>query len=185
MPSPRLREDGGFTLVEMMVAAVILSIVVAPLTASVLLGLLTVTQSQSRVTHSADEQLVASYFNTDVQSATTAGTGAYCSGGGAELVLAWTDPKTTQSRQVAYVVSGAELTRIVCVDGSETRRLPVATSLTSSAPVTVQCAQTPPTFAACTTSDPRQVRISITEAGETFQADDYTFSLTATRRVGS
>jgi prepilin-type N-terminal cleavage/methylation domain-containing protein len=62
------REDSGFTLVELILTIFILGIVVAPLTAVVILQLKHTDTTSARMSESHDAQLATSYFAQDVQA---------------------------------------------------------------------------------------------------------------------
>jgi len=140
-------DDGGFTLIELIITIFVLGVVVAPLSAIVILQLKNSDTTSARMSESHDAQLATSYLAQDVQAvgvrgayATTAepafvpsietgapaGGGSYpCGAAGtpdAVVRLAWDDytapaASTRTQRRVAYVVQGSELHRIVC-DGS-------------------------------------------------------------------
>lgn len=175
-------DDAGFTLVELLVATVIMGIIIGPLTGVLLLGLGTATASKAKETHSSDEQLVTSYFDSDVQSSKTVTTGSFCGGTGAQVVFNWADPSGPGTAfQVAYVLDATTLLRVVCKNGAEARRVEVAREVTASQ---AECSYPPAlTFGACAAAKPSRVRLSITESSGEVQAETYTFSLTATRRV--
>lgn len=173
--------DDGFTLVEMLVAVLIAGVIIAPLSAVLLLGIGTTTTARATETHNADQQLVDSYFDSDVQSSTTVGTGAFCSGAGAIAVFNWVDPGGSSTvMQVAYVAS-AGLTRVVCKNGAEARRLQLAEGITSAA---VSCAYGAG-FGSCSAPTPRRVRLAISESTQDVGTENYSYSLTSTRRVGT
>ncbi len=64
----RAGEDGGFTLVELVVTVAILGIIVVPLFGVVLSYLRTTVHTAARMTESQDVQLVAAYWQRDVAS---------------------------------------------------------------------------------------------------------------------
>jgi prepilin-type N-terminal cleavage/methylation domain-containing protein len=61
--------QAGLTLVELLVAVVILTIVSGVLTQATIIGLRTTGNTAQRVSESADAQLVSNFFGTDIQSA--------------------------------------------------------------------------------------------------------------------
>ncbi|MDP3972018.1 MAG: prepilin-type N-terminal cleavage/methylation domain-containing protein [Candidatus Nanopelagicales bacterium] len=65
------RRDGGFTLVELTISIAILGIVMAGVTAAMLLALKSTTESKLALGESADLQFGALYFPRDVRSADT------------------------------------------------------------------------------------------------------------------
>jgi prepilin-type N-terminal cleavage/methylation domain-containing protein len=144
------RADAGFTLVELLLAVVILGVIALPL-ANVLISYFKTTDvSVARLSESHDAQMATMYFAQDVQALgvrdyTVTGTaffpltqsmetGAAATGGrfpcgdastpAAALRLAWDEftagPGTRQTRIAAYVVQGSELHRLTCSGGSLT-----------------------------------------------------------------
>jgi prepilin-type N-terminal cleavage/methylation domain-containing protein len=137
-------DDSGFTLIELIITIFMLGIVVAPLTAIVILQLKNSNTTSARMSESHDAQLANSYFAQDVQAVgvrgpytTTAepaliesietnappGGGYYqCGPAGtpnAVVRLAWDDYEgaadtTRVQKRVAYVVEGSELHRLEC-----------------------------------------------------------------------
>jgi prepilin-type N-terminal cleavage/methylation domain-containing protein len=137
-------DDAGFTLIELIITIFMLGVVIAPLTAIVILQLKNTDTTSARMSESHDAQLATSYFAQDVQSMGVRG--AYTStaepsfvqsvetnapvGGGlypcgtagtpdAVVRLAWDDydDATLTSRtqkRIAYVVDGSKLHRIEC-----------------------------------------------------------------------
>jgi prepilin-type N-terminal cleavage/methylation domain-containing protein len=95
-------DDDGFTIIELVIAMMILLVITVPLVASFVLGIQTGVASQQDVTNSADAQLVGYYFDVDVSSAeSTSPSSPSCGGTGTVLELRWTDGGTTR---VAYRV---------------------------------------------------------------------------------
>jgi prepilin-type N-terminal cleavage/methylation domain-containing protein len=141
-------DDAGFTLIELIITIFMLGVVIAPLTAVVILQLKNTDSTSARMSESHDAQLAGAYFAQDaqaigvrgaytstaepsfVQSVETnaaAGGGLYpCGTGGtpdAVVRLAWDDydDATVASRtqkRIAYVVEGSELHRIECAASS-------------------------------------------------------------------
>lgn len=62
------RGDDGFTLVELLVVMVILALIVAPLTAGVVVFLRNTDQTTDRLAESHDAQIAAIWFTQDVQN---------------------------------------------------------------------------------------------------------------------
>src|SRR5688572_11903328 len=86
------RREAGFTLPELVLAVAILGLVMAPLTAGIIIFLRSFDDTEDRMVASHDAQLVSVYLPGDVQSATsvdTSGIGA-CSGQPSVLRLGWT-----------------------------------------------------------------------------------------------
>jgi prepilin-type N-terminal cleavage/methylation domain-containing protein len=196
-----IRRDEGMTMIELVVAVLIMAIIIGPLSASVLVGLASVQQSEQRTTNTADQQVFASFFVHDVQSADdVSATSATCGGAGSVLELHWVDPGTAVDTRVAYVKTGAVLTRKACAattapDGTVSvanRDVIVANALTAApAPRLLKDDGTVLCDAAVGVcpdgARPRSVvlPVSIKGASDGHSYETYTFNLQATRRVTS
>jgi prepilin-type N-terminal cleavage/methylation domain-containing protein len=137
--------DAGFTLIELIMAIVIMGIITVPLGNFVLSYFENYTQTESRLAGSHDIQIAAAYFSDDVAnvglrdatapyalqpSVSTAPTGTYCGSGlGATLVLLKWDDWTVSSsggnntgtdnvHSVAYVAISGTLHRVYCASGT-------------------------------------------------------------------
>src|SRR5438132_11043753 len=64
-----LRNDGGFTAIEMVVSILILGIIVGPILSAYILGVGTTTQSNASSASSSNAQNVSDLFASDVASA--------------------------------------------------------------------------------------------------------------------
>jgi prepilin-type N-terminal cleavage/methylation domain-containing protein len=173
-------DDGGFTLVELVITIFMLGVVVAPLTAIVILQLKNTDATAARLSESHDAQLVASYLAQDVQAvgvrgaysstaeppfipsietSAPAAAGTYpCGAAGtpdAVVRLAWDDytaaPAVSRAqKRVAYVVEGSELHRITC-DGSGAVSADLTIAHDLVAPfVSVSCANAAVVAMSCT-----------------------------------
>jgi prepilin-type N-terminal cleavage/methylation domain-containing protein len=147
------RDDRGFTVVELLIAIVILGIIMVPLADAVMAFLRNTDDTTRRLSESHDAQLSAAYFAQDVASIGTRNWTAYpyplkqsvelnapatgglypCGPAGtpaAVVRFAWDDPTAASANQevrVAYVVQtvGGErqLHRIKCAGGSTTDKV--------------------------------------------------------------
>jgi prepilin-type N-terminal cleavage/methylation domain-containing protein len=144
------RDDRGVTLVELLVALVLLGIIAVPLGGAMISFFKNNNATNDRLAESHDAQISAAYFASDVQSIgvrtyTTATppfplttsvetdappkTGTFPCGldsdVNAVIRMAWDDPTSATARRtviVSYVVrnSGRELHRLRCDDGTST-----------------------------------------------------------------
>ena len=175
------RDEAGMTIVELLVALTILSIISFALTESVVQALRTADVTAKRYGESIDAQLLAASFGPDVQSSdevdTSSAGGDACAPQPPILLLRWTDGSI--SKQASYILeagSGPErhLVRRYCEGGRVVRQHAVASFVAPdrSDPVTVSCPPDP----SCT-SAPRAVSMAITDAS------GYTFTATGSRRA--
>ena len=188
---PSLRsDDGGFTLVELIITIFVLGVVVAPVSAILIFNLRNSGATVARMNESHDAQLAASYFAEDVQAVgvrgaytsttqpsflqsiettVTATGGLYPCGTAGEAVVrfAWDDfsdatPTSRTQKRVAYVVDGTELHRIECANSAA-----IITDLTLAdrlvpLSVTITCADESGTDMSCTGSTlPATVAMSL------------------------
>ncbi|MER7002917.1 prepilin-type N-terminal cleavage/methylation domain-containing protein [Dactylosporangium sp. NPDC000555] len=139
------RDERGLTLVEVLVAIVILGIIIVPLGNALLSFIRNTDDTTRRLSESHDVQIMATYFSQDVQSIGMRNWGGEgfplkqsifrnvdfdgppyrCGDANTPTALvrfAWDDPETSKIVQVSYVVvvknAGVErqLRRIRCVD---------------------------------------------------------------------
>src|SRR4051812_16024387 len=150
MRSPRTSDDGGFTLVELVITIVIMGVITIPLGNFTLAYFKNYTETQTRLSDSHDVQIAAAYFSQDIgnagvrsastatppndpqQSVWTAPTGTYCgSGTGTTILLVkWDDWSLSGTsgnytgantvHSVAYVAQSGALRRVYCASGSST-----------------------------------------------------------------
>lgn len=135
--SRRLRSDAGFTLLELVIAIVIMGVITIPLANFVIAYFQNYTQTEARFSESHDVQIASAYFSQDVsnlgvrssytstafqQSVWTTGfPAAFCgqSTGTALLLIKWSDPVDyTQVHSVAYVANSGTLRRVYCAVGT-------------------------------------------------------------------
>jgi prepilin-type N-terminal cleavage/methylation domain-containing protein len=139
----RKRDERGFTLAELMVAISILGMIAVPLTASIILGLRTTSDSQQRYKEARGAQLTSAYFPFDVASATniTLADASPCGGAGPAAVASftWADD-LSPTNEVSYVVptGSTDMIRKFCRGGSVVSTNLLASGI-SGAP-TVTCA---------------------------------------------
>lgn len=185
-------QDDGFTVIELVIAMMIMLIITVPLVASFAVGVRTALGSQQDVSNSADTQLLAYYFDIDVANAdTVSSTSSGCGGTGSVLQLSWTDggSQTVAYRSVADAARQAELNvtstvyrleRVLCNTSGSTVTT-IARSVMSTPTVTCDAA-------ACTAaSTPRRVSMTVselsTQESDLGSTDRFTVGVTAVRKV--
>jgi prepilin-type N-terminal cleavage/methylation domain-containing protein len=159
---PRDQLDGGFTLIELIIVALVLPIIMGAITLALVSIFSLQTSTSSRISNSSDAQVVSSNFESDVQSAAlliapltpSAPTGqspATCGTGTEVLSLESGNPTgSVYPTEISYVIvrqgtsSVYSLVRDVCNAGSST---PVSTStvshnVASNQTASVTCAST-------------------------------------------
>lgn len=136
--------EAGFTLIEVLITIVIMSVITVPLGNFVLSYLVSYTQTQTRMSESHDMQIAAAYFSQDVANTglrdsngdatqsvwTSSFPSGYCGstlGGTPVLLLAWDEydwNSTTKTADTAivhtvgYVVVSGTLQRAECLGTS-------------------------------------------------------------------
>jgi prepilin-type N-terminal cleavage/methylation domain-containing protein len=148
----RFRSDeGGFTLIEMVLTMTIMALVITPLATGILLGLRAEKDVQSRLAETNSAAQFASYFSPDVQETLIVGlntveSGTVCGGTAQNVALLLT--KVPGSSSVSYFVDPANnkvLRRRTCSGGAVTgppAGIPVIRNLAS-----------PPVFACAPSAD--------------------------------
>jgi prepilin-type N-terminal cleavage/methylation domain-containing protein len=177
-----MRDDDGFTLVELLLAIAVTGIILGPLTAAVIVGFSASSEATGRLAESHDAQLATVYFTGDVQSAEAVQPPESCVTGTPLVAFRWEEGDTSPVVKVASYevatdpVSGEQrLLRHVCTTPGGTRSTVVAHELSTDptkAP-TASCDGGPCGAA----SDPRDVRLQVTAAS------GYAFELRGTRRT--
>ena len=177
------------TLVELVVASLILGLIIVPLSTSVIVGLGATERANQRTTNSADQQVLASYFVNDVQSAETVSVPPAVPGCGVTdpmvVQFHWTDPAGPIDKTVLYTApttgaSAGELVRVSCDSPGGTRAV-----------TTIHALQSVPTpkcdGATCTaaTPTPQVVAMQVSARGDNNSPsfETYTFNLSGSRRV--
>lgn len=172
----------GFTLVELLVAVVVLGVIALGITASASVLWRTTDETQDRLTESQGPKLVGVYWTPDVNSAEVVNPGPVCVTGGTPLVT-FQKVEPGEGSDVAAITTwatrsssdGAQLVRARCrtdalADPAVTR---IARGI-SVANTTVRCAETGSSpFTACAASStPRRVALDLgTADGRSFRVE--------------
>jgi prepilin-type N-terminal cleavage/methylation domain-containing protein len=184
------RNEDGMTLVELVVATLILGIIILPLGSSVILGLGRTEQAAQRTTNTADQQVLASYFVNDVQSAADVAVppAAAACGVTDPLVVQfhWVDPVGTVDKTVVYSApttgtSAGEMVRVFCDSTGVTRTATVIHALAS-----VPSPKCDGVTCTAATPTPQVVALQVASRGTTGtdpSSETYTFNLSASRRM--
>ena len=143
-PPWRETPDGGFTLVELLVAITIMVLVVGSLGLTMSGVLRSVRGAQERVDRAQDTILVGYVFPNDVNSASTitAGGARPCGSSGTPLLqMTTTNVNSNSSGQIWYTVAAdTALVRYECGPGGIARSTRLAESVTVPSPGTaVEC----------------------------------------------
>lgn len=148
-------DEMGFTLIELLVTVVVIGIAIAPITASIFLGIRTEGDVQARLSQNNGAHLLNSYFGPDAQNALTVAVGAsespdICGSAGGPVGLLLSNPYVKWS--AAYFVDPTDarlLRRRECEAGAPVgppagsvviRNLDAARPPTFGCPVTTDCA---------------------------------------------
>lgn len=177
--------DGGFTLVELVIAMGALGIILPAIAATFIVGLKTTDETNKRFLDSHDVESAAAFVNSDVQNASsisvsdTADCVALAFPAAAPgLYLSWSDTSnegSSISHQVNYYVSGKSLVRSSCVGAAAASAIPLIQNLDYPAtPPDVLC-HSPSNCSSATTP------LSVALRGKT--ATGQLFSLIGTRRT--
>ncbi len=181
----RAHPESGFTLVELLLVIVLLGIIIAPLTAGLMVGLRTTDETANRLAGSNDAQLLSIWLPPDIQStgnqagdvvfSPTANT--ECSGVSNRLGLRWreTQGAVTTTYLAAYAIAAEGdgrwfLRRYLCVNGGAPTSNVVARNLASSTATAV-------------TSSGTKVSMTVTAAATPTDPTSYTFTVSGNRRT--
>ena len=181
----RAHAESGFTLIELLLVVVMLGIIIAPLTAGLMVGLRTTEETANRLSGSNDAQILSTWLPPDIQSTgNQAGDVVFsptadteCSGISNRLRLRWreTQGSTTDTYVVAYAIVASGdgrwfLRRYVCVNAGAAVSNVVSRNLAGSTATSV-------------TSSGTKVSMTVTEAPSTTDPSNYTFTVSGNRRT--
>lgn len=185
------RDEAGVTLTEVLVAVTVTLIIIVPLTSAFVLGVGRTTQSLQDAGNSADTQVLAAFFETDVAQALTVATSSSCGAGAGRntvLALQWTDGAV---QTVAYVAESDPEAAAEAGAASAWRLERVACGPETSTNVVVTQANAIPSAtcdgAACTGATPRRVSLIVTQHARQITGDGaggaYAYTVSGTRKV--
>jgi prepilin-type N-terminal cleavage/methylation domain-containing protein len=126
------RNESGFTLIELIIAVVILGIIIVPLTGAIIDGLNTTTEAQSRLSETRSPMFSSVFFADDAQSVDpggiqVGGSSPACPSGGGQNVVSftWVEQNAGQSPaqyRSSYIIQTVgpkkTLVRTFCKGGS-------------------------------------------------------------------
>jgi len=181
------RSEAGVTLIELMIAVLLLGIVIVPLTSGMITGLIATGRARDRLSEVRAPLFSSAYFADDAQSSDVNGisVGGTAACGGGENVVEFTWTEDTAQYRASYVRGTRDgkrtLVRNFCSGTSVQGTTTVAPVLTDTAP-TVTCTDSAGNAVSCTlgTSAVRRIELAATTPnGE----NDRFFKLVATRRA--
>lgn len=112
-----MEPEEGFTLVELVIAVFIMTLVVTTVTAAFLTGTQATTRDMDRVLSSTDAAFTSAWITKDVQSTSTVSTAAsVCSTPATQLVVAlsWSGPAEKVDYRYTVVEGTGQLERVSC-----------------------------------------------------------------------
>src|SRR4051812_48860977 len=95
-----MRSDDGFTIVEVIIAMMVMGVIMAPLASAFFISIGTTKSATQNVTNSDDAQLLSAFFVDDVSSADSVSQHTTCGGAHTVVQFRWTDGAI--ERRVAY-----------------------------------------------------------------------------------
>lgn len=166
----RPRGGDGFTVIELLIAIVVLTVLVGAMGGVFSVSLRTTSETQTRLDGSHNAQITGAYFVKDVQSADIVELGSTACGSGSSLAsIAWDDLGTAKRATYRYRTSDKRLVRTFCAAGEANAEVALGNPLPSAPTVTCD-------IAACGVGT-RRVDLIVTSKG------GYQFKLTGTRRT--
>lgn len=190
----RQEPEDGFTVIELLIAMLIMIVIMTPLATAFVLGLATTRNGEEDAANSSDAQLLASFLDIDVASAETVATTSNCGGPDSVLEMSWTDGALKQYVAYRAVADPArqtelrlttpvyDLERAVCSSSTGPVQSTQTIARTLSAKPTVTCDNGAP----CTAT-PRRITLTATayskQISDLGSSTTFTFGVTAARRV--
>lgn len=166
--------DRGVTLVELIIAVSLLGIIGGAIGGALYFGIKTTNDSSTRLDQSMSEMAVTRYLTGDILSAegpvTVNGTGGTCGSATLKFSSRSDAAASTRDTVVAWSLSGTDLVRRTCLNGTQTSQRVIATGIS---------AFTPPTCAVPCTAATISVTFTAAAAHDVSAAS---WTLTVTRR---
>jgi Tfp pilus assembly protein PilV len=181
----RAKGESGVSLIELLIAISITTIIMAPIASSIFVGLRTTGATQNRVQESVGANLLSSYLTPDVQNAVTAATNTTevagtCPAPLQNVALLLTTQPGISSISY-YQGTGANarvLYRRVCTSGAVSSTSAISRSLAPTTGVSFACTPAP-----CGTNW-QSVAATLSQQVAPFDTSPYVATVTAARRVG-
>jgi Tfp pilus assembly protein PilV len=180
----RKRREDGVTLVELLIAITITTIIMGPISSSIYVGLHTAGATQNRVYETASANLLSSYLTPDVQNAVAVATNTTEVAGTCPAPLQNVKLLLTTQPGVSsisyYQGSGANQTtlyRRICTNGTATNRTVISRSLAATTGISFSCAP------GCG-GNWQSITATLAQQIAPFDTNPYVATVTAARRVG-
>lgn len=175
--------EGGFTLVELLVAVVIAGTIAAALSSAFIVGSKTTVEAKTRLQESSDAQLLTNYFRADAASAayfspTTPPPGCSLDAGVTPVAnFGWIDYVSGAPVQnsALYFRKSSTLTRRYCEGNVKKHDVAVVKNLSSATAPSLSC---PPLASCAGVASPSQVQLTVTEA-----SNRYAYTVQGTNRT--
>jgi prepilin-type N-terminal cleavage/methylation domain-containing protein len=181
--------EGGFTLVEMLIAMVLLVVIMGSLAGAAIVGLGLTSPTSQKLSESNDARLAAAWFGIDVrngeQFAVTPSTTGLCAASSSmssptDLIDVW--PSSSGGSDVSWyygaIKSNWWLERVTCSSGgANLAYTPVARMLSKTVAPVIVCGASAST---CPTGDFYATSVSMTVT----ELDGYSYKLSAVSRAG-
>jgi Tfp pilus assembly protein FimT len=183
------RSEAGVTLIELMLAVMLLGIIIVPLTSAMITGLITTGEARARLSESRSPLFTSAFFADDAQSSDVNGISVgptpACGSGTNVVSFTWTEDTTQyQASYVTTTTNGTPVLKRNFCSGGAPDVSTLAPVLTDPAvtPPTVTCTDAAGTVVSCAvgTSAIRRIELDATTPN---RENDPFFKMIATRRA--
>lgn len=142
MSAPRHARDRGFTLIEMIVAVSLLAVVGLAVFGALFVGIRATADSHTRIDQSLTEMEVTRFLSGDIYAAegpvvVNSASDTSCGGvanPGLKLLSRSTATAASLDTTIVWVLSGTDLVRRTCVNGTQTDSFVVADNVSAFTP---------------------------------------------------